>query len=117
MDAEQFRNGEVQNSLNFVGRHKAIYDPIKERNETTASSSNRTFNLLTERLYGKITEKATESTTTISIPVTDTTANSEERSETTTSSSNRSFFSLCFNLLTEWLFGKTTTTGSVQGES
>ena len=90
VDAEQFRNVEVQNFFDNVGRHQAIYDSIEERSETTASSSNRTFDLLTEWLYGKTTEKATESTTTMSISVTNTTSNSEEKS---------------------------TTTGSVQGES
>ena len=69
VDAEQFRNVEVQNFFDNVGRHQAIYDSIEERSETTASSNNRTIYSLTEWLYGKTTENATES-------------NSEEKSTT-----------------------------------
>ena len=46
MDAKQLRDGEVKNFFDSVGRHQAIYNLIEERNETTASSSNRTFTTL-----------------------------------------------------------------------
>ena len=75
VDAKQLRNGEVQK----------FFDS-EERSVTTASSSNRTFYslcfyLLTEWLFGTITEKATESKTTMSIPVTNTTANSKKNQQ------------------------------------
>ena len=56
VDAEHFRNNEVKNFFDLLGRHQAIFAPLKGRSGTTTSSTtekNETTELEEDDLVGK----------------------------------------------------------------